>query len=740
VSRPEAPEAGALARTAARSIVWLRFVVVLGVVAAAGFTYERLPGVSSLPSSPLTGLIPENSPAIAAETWMLHHFRGPLTARAAVVQRDPGGLSAATQARIVAMAVRADGRALHNGGRTGFAVPVLNTGGLAPAARDDGTTAITYLVYPTSVSSAEQALRTTAYARRASSTGVTAYPTGVLVGELEQARAIGRALPWVEIATLAVIAIILAAYLRSVGAPLVTLAAAGLAYVISTHLVAWLGSRSGRLVPREVEPLMVVLLLGVVTDYSVFFMAGTRRRLAEGQPRLEAVRATTAEFLPIIVTAGLLVGGGVATLRAADIHFFQALGPAMAVTVVIGMLVSALVIPAVLAIFGRLVLWPGGRAGAQPGRLGGMRAGISRLFARRRTAAIVAVACGLALLGAASGALQTRLGLGPISDLRAGQPARVGAQEASKGFAEGIVAPTVLLLRGGGVASDPGALGRLQALVGRRPEVAGVLGPGDVPLPRPAGIFRSRNADAARLAVVFHAGPYSARGIESLRALERSMPQLLARSGIHGASVSFAGDTAIAQTAIDDMHHDILVVGLVVIAVNLVVLAAFLRSLVAPLYLVAASLLAVGAALGITTYVFQDAFGYGQLTYYFPLAAGVLLVSFGADYNVFLVGRIWQRSHRIPLREAVTATAPRAGRAISIAGLALALSFATLAIIPLDSFAELAFAMGAGILIDTFIVRSVLLPAIVSAVGEGSWWPLMHEKARTALEGGRRAS
>jgi RND superfamily putative drug exporter len=212
------------------------------------------------------------------------------------------------------------------------------------------------------------------------------------------------------------------------------------------------------------------------------------------------------------------------------------------------------------------------------------------------------------------------------------------------------------------------------------------------------------------------------------------MPGMLARSGIHGASVAYAGDTAISKAAVDDMHHDIVLVGAVVLAVNLVVLALFLRSLVAPLYLVAASLLAVAAALGLTTYVFQDLLGYGQLTYYFPLAVGVLLVSFGSDYNVFIVGRIWQRSRQMPLREAVVATAPRAGRAITVAGLALALSFASLAIIPLASFGEFAFAMGVGILLDTFVVRSLLLPAVVSAVGEGSWWPRMHERVRAAAQ------
>lgn len=712
----------------------------IAVVAAAVWVYQELPGVSRLPPSPLTGLIPAHTQAIAAEKWMLRHFRVPLTARSVVVQRAPGGLSARTQARIVAAAVEADRRALRNGGRSGFAVPVLNTGGLAPAARERGTTAITYLVYPAGVSAVRQASLTEGYARRLSATGVRAYPSGVFVGELEQARSIADTLRWVEIATLAVIVIILAAYLRSVAAPILTLVAAGLAYILSTHLVTWIGLHTGRAVPREVEPLMIVLLLGVVTDYSVFLISGTRARLRAGMPRVEAARETAAEFLPIIATAGVLVGAGVATLRVARIHFFQALGPAMAITVMIGMLVAALFVPAVLAVLGRFAVWPGLRAGdigaGDPlaPAAGGVRARITGLFASRRKASVIAVVCGIVLAAAASGVAHTRLGLGPIRDLRPGRPAKQGAREAAAGFSPGIIAPTTVLLRGGGVAADPAALRTLQDEVGGQPGVAGVLGPGDLPVSRGKGVFRAQHADAARLVVVLADEPYSARGIDDLTALEEAMPGMLARSGIHGASVAYAGDTAISKAAVDDMHHDILLVGAVVLAVNLVVLALFLRSLVAPLYLVAASLLAVAAALGLTTYVFQDLLGYGQLTYYFPLAVGVLLVSFGSDYNVFLVGRIWQRSRRLPLREAVVATAPRAGRAITVAGLALALSFASLAIIPLASFGEFAFAMGVGILLDTFVVRSLLLPAVVSAVGEGSWWPLMHERVRAAAQ------
>jgi RND superfamily putative drug exporter len=164
--------------------------------------------------------------------------------------------------------------------------------------------------------------------------------------------------------------------------------------------------------------------------------------------------------------------------------------------------------------------------------------------------------------------------------------------------------------------------------------------------------------------------------------------------------------------------------------VNLVLLALFLRALVAPLLLIGASALGLAATFGITTYVFQTLFHYSGLTYYVPLAVGVLLLSFGSDYNLFVVGRIWQESEGRSVAKAIQSAAPRASRAISVAGLALALSFASLAIVPLRPFREFAFAMAVGVLVDTFVVRSYLIPSLIALFGRWSWWPSSRGRPR----------
>jgi putative drug exporter of the RND superfamily len=145
---------------------------------------------------------------------------------------------------------------------------------------------------------------------------------------------------------------------------------------------------------------------------------------------------------------------------------------------------------------------------------------------------------------------------------------------------------------------------------------------------------------------------------------------------------------------------------------------------------VGASVLALLATLGVTVWVFQDRLGYDGLVYYVPFTFAVLLISLGADYNVFVVGRIWEEARRRPLRDAIAVAGSQASRAITVAGIALAASFALLALIPLQQFREVAVAMAAGIVIDAIVVRSLLVPALVALFGRLGMWPGKPAEAR----------
>src|SRR6185312_10483649 len=203
--------------------------------------------------------------------------------------------------------------------------------------------------------------------------------------------------------------------------------------------------------------------------------------------------------------------------------------------------------------------------------------------------------------------------------------------------------------------------------------------------------------------LVFDSDPLGATALGHLRQLRAAMPDLLATAGLGGAQVSYIGDTATGLSLADQARGDL--------------------ALVAPLYLLASTVLAVGAALGLTVALFQGLLGQDGLIFYIPFAAGVLLISLGSDYTIFSVGYIWDEARRRPLPQALAVAVPRSTRAITAAGVTLAASFSLAALIPLAPFYELAFAMGLGVLIDAFLVRSLLVPALISLVGRASGWP-----------------
>jgi RND superfamily putative drug exporter len=233
-------------------------------------------------------------------------------------------------------------------------------------------------------------------------------------------------------------------------------------------------------------------------------------------------------------------------------------------------------------------------------------------------------------------------------------------------------------------------------------------------------VFLAPGGEAARFALVLDDDPDGAAASETLSDLEGRLPTLAGRSGLAGVDIGVTGDTSIASELTEDTWSALARVAPAALAVLLLLLWVLLRSWRAALYLTGVSMLVVAAALGLTAYVFQDLLGYGELAFFVPVASAILLLALGADYNVFLVSRIWGEAERKDLRPAIRTAGSRAARAITVAGLILALSFAAVALIPIQSFREFAFAMSIGLLLDTLIARTLLIPALVSLLGRGT--------------------
>jgi RND superfamily putative drug exporter len=732
----ETPQRG-VARGYAAVVVRGRWVVLALVAVATVLVMRELPGLAGSQAG-LSGLVGRDNPAITAQIDAVQRFGLPLLSRTAVVQRDPEGLDPFIQADTILRALEVDKRTLVAGGNPDsellLAYPLINSPVLFPGAAEQYTSTVTYLFIAPTANLGEQDVIAADYA------ATLVQPDGGLVGstgtipvQAAQGRIVTDTLPLVELATLAAIALIVGFYFRSVAAPLITLLAAGVGYLVADRLIGFVGEATGLSAPSQLQPVVVALILGITTDYTIFFLSGLHRRLREGRDGREAVREAVAEYLPIVVVAGLTVAAGVATLMVAESALFQAFGPGLAISVITGLVVSITLVPALLAILGRWTFWPArtGRplrdrpdeSDPAPAERAPRPSRFLRAVGHRPVAGAVA-ALVLGLLVVASLPLAgLRAAVSPVDALPADDPARVAADAAAAGFAPGILAPTALVVAQPGITADPQRLAALERLLDDQPEVAGVLGPRDQPLPIELGLFLSPDRGAARFLLILDSDPLGAEAIDGLRALQQRMPALLAEAGLAGADVSYAGDTALGLSLVDGAADDLVRVTLAVVVVDLLLLVLFLRALVAPLYLLATSILAVTASLGLTTWVFQDLLGRDGVIFYVPFAAAVLLVSLGSDYNIFSVGYIWEEARRRPLPDALAVAVPRSTRAITVAGIALTASFALVALIPIAPFEELAFAVAVGVLVDAFVVRSLLVPALVSLVGRASGWP-----------------
>ena len=336
---------------------------------------------------------------------------------------------------------------------------------------------------------------------------------------------------------------------------------------------------------------------------------------------------------------------------------------------------------------------------------------------------------------------QFHLGSPLIGELPSSSPAARAGTAAADGFTPGILSPTEILVIGPGVARQTAALARLQHELAVQPGVAEIAGPASLPRaaaqlnpaqvnpaqvnpaqvnPAQVNPMLAASGGAARFVVVETTDPLDATAISRVQQLQARLPAL-ARAA--GRAVRAGGpdraDRRFHRFGIRRPgprradHH----------GGDAVLLALFLRSLLAPVYLLAASVLAVFATLGLTILIAQSILGSGSLVYFVPFAAGVLLVSLGSDYNVFVVGRIWEEARRRPVPDAVAVAVPQASRAITTAGVALAASFAMLAVIPLEQFRQIAIAMGLGVVLDAIAVRSLLVPALVALFGRLGMWP-----------------
>ena len=570
--------------------------------------------------------------------------------------------------------------------------------GMPAQVSEDGTAAV--VVVPVDEPDATATADTVAELRTAAAQdlpdGVTAQVTGPAAIQADLAGVFDGADTRLLLATASIVAVLLVITYRSPLLWLVPLTVVGvadqLAGVVATHTldafdVAWDESTVG---------ILSVLVFGAGTDYALLLISRYRDELRTTQDRRAAMAHALRRTTEAVISSASTVVIGLLTLLLSLFPTTRGLGLASAVGVVVAAFAALVVLPAALVVFGRWIFWPKvprvGQTGLADSRSPWRRVGDG--VARRPVGVIVVVLAGLAV--AAGGISQIQSGLSTSDQFLDTPESIVAADRYAESFPAGSIDPTVVV-----TTSDGEDVADL---------VAGVDGVQSTEL------VASGNG-VSEVDAVLTAEP----GSDEARTTVEQIRDAVAGAGL--ADTHVGGTEAEALDTAEASARDRALIIPLVLGLVLVVLAGLLRSVVAPVLLVATVVATYLASLGISWVVFTQVAGFERLDEGVPLLAFVFLVALGVDYNIFLVTRAAEESREHGTREGVLRALSATGGVITSAGILLAAVFAVLGVLPLVVLAQLGVVICIGVLLDTLVVRTLLVPAIVLVLGDRFWWP-----------------
>lgn len=494
----------------------------------------------------------------------------------------------------------------------------------------------------------------------------------------------------------AVVALILVVVYRSPLLPLLVLVSAVFALGVAAFVVYQLASHDVLKLNGQSQGILFILVFGAATDYALLFVSRFREELRETDDRYLAIRkAWRATIEPIGASAGTVVLG-LLCLLFSDLRSNQGLGPVAAIGIGGALLASVTFLPAVLALVGRAAFWPFvPRHGSEKPEHNGLWGWVSRqVGARPRLiwlVTTVVLLAGVAFVPQlkASGTAQTDLFLTEVDSVR-------GQEVLSAHFPGGSGSPTVIIARSSAAQQ-----------VAQAADVDGVA------KVIPAG---ERNGLVLLQAVLDDPADSEAAvsTVERMRTAVHAVP---------GADARVGGQTAIQLDVQTASSHDRTLIIPIVLVVIFIVLSLLLRALVAPLLLIATVVLSFGATMGVAALVFNEVLDYPGADPAMPLFGFIFLVALGIDYNIFLMTRVREETLTTDTRTGTLHGLAVTGGVITSAGVVLAATFAALSVIPVLFLAQIAFIVAFGVLLDTVVVRSLLVPAITVDIDRRIWWP-----------------
>lgn len=503
-----------------------------------------------------------------------------------------------------------------------------------------------------------------------------------------------------------VLLLLLLVYRAPILAPL-PLLVVGSAYLVASGIVYLLIKVGLITVNVEGTLLLLVLIFGAGTDYSLLLVHRYREELGKGKGPAAALPLAVSESVPAIAASAGTVIAAMLVLLVAELESTHWLGPVLAIGVATMLVASFTLLPALLALLGERAFWlaPSIRSGRVLDRYpdqtstaagGGRWRRVADLVRRRPRAIVATVLAALALLslGNLIGHGTIGFGQGEIGPTESGH----GTEVLDEHFPPGLGSPLTAVVDAGEIGPALRGLRRLDAV--------------KLTLPVPP----SPGSEEAVLTIVLRGDPYSGAAADAVKGIREELKEVAPSALVGGIP---AENYDVEQTNARDTK---LIVPLVLLVVGLI-LTLVLRALVAPAFLIATVVASFAATLGLLTFTFTELLGTSGTAFDLVLMSFIFLVALGVDYNIFLMTRAREEAAKRGTREGILAALENTGGVVTGAGVILAGTFATLTLLPLEQLVQIGATVAIGVLLDTFVVRALLIPSLTYLLGDRTWWP-----------------
>ena len=753
---------------------WRRAAVVIAVWAVVGAAVvATAPPLSDVTTNDQENFLPEGSESLRVLELVGEKFPRGQGIPAIIVFHRPEGLSDADLAAVAQV-----NTALQAGDAPPVIASVLALSTSAELAdvllAPDGTTVTTIVTINGSPADEQfgEAIRWIREQSRAGieGTGLTVLltgPAGIVSDAVEVFSEIDFRVTLFTV--LLVLALLLLIY-RSPALALLPLAGVGLTLVIAQSLAATLAANAGLVLNSQVTALMSVLMFGAGTDFTLFIVARYREELRQQPDRWRAMQVALRRVGPAIASSAGTTIAAMLALLLATFGSFQTMGPVLALAIFLMMISGLTLIPAAAVLLGRAAFWPGRMqvSGTEHSRIWSW---VADIVTRRPVATFAATLVLLVVFAAGTPTITPNFSF--IDGFPDEAESKIGAQIMDDAFGAGELAPTNVYVSAANLDASLVDVDRVTQAIADIPGVTRVTGPtrptGDPPavdpavlqaaIPRlPAALregprregpptpaagasanvdpraqavleaffagrrFISPDGTTARLDVVFEDDPYGIPAIERIADIRTAVRAAAAGTSLD-PEVLVGGPTALQADAWSAVNRDVSVVGPIVVALIWVILLLLLRSLVAATYLIGSVLLSFLAALGLSVVIFQNIMGHPGVGYQNAVWMFIFLAALGADYNILIMTRVREEIRARGLVEGTRIAVARTGGVITSAGLILAGTFSILTTLPLRDIFQLGFAVMLGVLLDTFVVRALLVPSVVLLLRRWNWWP-----------------